>query len=167
MHVDKVRLQDSLIGGTINALINGAIAYASFKSMSSVPLSLDMISNDEVSVWGQAVSLTFGLGIILSLITSYLFIKALKQRFPSKSELINSSFWHHIIPIALANSAALFGWFVAAAVIWTKYIGEVYVSVITAAILVGFFAFIVTIFIEMRTKSHILYRKINILEKVR
>ncbi|MBF4343676.1 permease, partial [Vibrio anguillarum] len=69
-----IKVKDSLIGGVINGVINGYIASHHFKGMDSVPMSLNVITNSEVTVWGQAVSLTFGLGIILSLITSKLFI---------------------------------------------------------------------------------------------
>jgi len=128
-------------------------------------MSLNVITNTEVTVWGQAVSLTFGLGVILSLITSKIFFHQLKKSHPQHVNQLQSGFWSHLLPIALTQAAALFGWFVALAVIWTKYAGEVSVSSSNAVILVGLFAFIITIAVEVRTKKSIIYKKVNLLEQ--
>lgn len=108
--------------------------------MDSVPMSLNVITNSEVTVWGQAVSLTFGLGIILSLITSKLFLHQLNKSHPQHVQQLQRGFWSNLVPIAVGQAAALFGWFVALAVIWTKYVGEVSVSSSSAVLLVGLFA---------------------------
>ncbi|ROV57526.1 permease [Vibrio ponticus] len=161
-----VKVKDSLIGGVINGVINACIATLYFKGMETVPMSLNMIANSEVTVWGQAISLTFGLGIILSLITSKLFISKLKHSHPKHINQLQTGFWSHLLPIALKQSAALFGWFVALAVIWTKFVGVVLVSSSSAVVLVGIFAFIITIAVEVRTKKSIIYKKINLLDQL-
>ncbi|EPZ5836809.1 permease [Vibrio cholerae] len=160
-----IKVKDSLVGGVINGAINGYIASHHFKGMDSVPMSLNVITNSEVTVWGQAVSLTFGLGIILSLITSKLFLHQLNKSHPQHVQQLQSGFWSNLVPIAVAQAAALFGWFVALAVIWTKYVGEVSVSSSSAVLLVGLFAFIITIAVEVRTKKSIIYKKVNLLEQ--
>ncbi|EIA0767548.1 permease [Vibrio cholerae] len=160
-----IKLKDSLVGGMINGAINGYIASYHFKGMDSVPMSLNVITNSEVTVWGQAVSLTFGLGIILSLITSKLFLHQLNKSHPQHVQQLQSGFWSNLVPIAVAQAVALFGWFVALAVIWTKYVGEVSVSSSSAVLLVGLFAFIITIAVEVRTKKSIIYKKVNLLEQ--
>ncbi|EIA0776843.1 permease [Vibrio cholerae] len=160
-----IKLKDSLVGGMINGAINGYIASYHFKGMDSVPMSLNVITNSEVTVWGQAVSLTFGLGIILSLITSKLFLHQLNKSHPQHVQQLQSGFWSNLVPIAVGQAAALFGWFVALAVIWTKYVGEVSVSSASAVLLVGLFAFIITIAVEVRTKKSIIYKKVNLLEQ--
>ncbi|EEY72245.1 hypothetical protein [Grimontia hollisae] len=160
-----IKVKDSLVGGVINGAINGYIASYHFKGMNSVPMSLNMITNSEVTVWGQAVSLTFGLGIILSLLTSKLFIHQLKKSHPQHIDKLQYGFWSRLVPIAVTNAAVLFGWFVALAVIWTKYTGEVQVSPSSAVLLVGLFAFIITIAVEVRTKKSIIYKKVNLLEQ--
>ncbi|EHD2233503.1 permease [Vibrio vulnificus] len=161
----NIQVKDSFIAGLINGAINGYIASHHFKGMSSVPMSMEMISNSQVTVWGQAISLTFGLGIILSLITSTLFLRQLKISHPQYRHELQRSFWKHLIPIALTQAGALFGWFVALAVIWTKYAGVVMVSPMAAVVLTGLFAFVITIVVEVRTKSSIIYKKVNILEQ--
>ncbi|EII3727202.1 permeases of the major facilitator superfamily protein [Vibrio cholerae] len=160
-----IKVKDSLVGGVINGAINGYIASYHFKGMDSVPMSLNVITNSEVTVWGQAVSLTFGLGIILSLITSKLFLHQLNKSHPQHVQQLQSGFWSNLLPIAVGQAAALFGWFVALAVIWTKYVGEVSVSSSSAVLLVGLFAFIITIAVEVRTKKSIIYKKVNLLEQ--
>ncbi|QYJ75330.1 permease [Shewanella sp. FJAT-52076] len=159
-----IKVKDSLVGGVVNGAINGYIATYHFKGMDSVPMSLNLITNSEVTVWGQAISLTFGLGVILSLITSMIFIHQLKKSYPEYIKNINTSFWSHLVPIAIMHAAALFGWFVALAVIWTKYAGEVSVSSAVAVGLIGLFAFIITIAVEVRTKESIIYKKVNLLK---
>ncbi|EKJ5336403.1 permease [Vibrio vulnificus] len=160
-----IKVKDSLVAGLINGAINGYIASHHFKGMSSVPMSMEMISNSQVTVWGQAISLTFGLGIILSLITSTLFLRQLKISHPQYRHELQRSFWKDLLPIALMQAGALFGWFVALAVIWTKYAGVVMVSPMAAVVLTGLFAFVITIVVEVRTKSSIIYKKVNILEQ--
>ncbi|HFG1904647.1 TPA: permease [Vibrio cholerae] len=160
-----IKVKDSLVGGVINGAINGYIASYHFKGMDSVPMSLNVITNSEVTVWGQAVSLTFGLGIILSLITSKLFLHQRNKSHPQHVQQLQSGFWSNLVPIAVGQAAALFGWFVALAVIWTKYVGEVSVSSSSAVLLVGLFAFIITIVVEVRTKKSIIYKKVNLLEQ--
>ncbi|AVX01872.1 TPA: permease [Vibrio vulnificus] len=161
----NIQVKDSFIAGLINGAINGYIASHHFKGMSSVPMSMEMISNSQVTVWGQAISLTFGLGIILSLITSTLFLRQLKISHPQYRHELQRSFWKDLLPIALMQAGALFGWFVALAVIWTKYAGVVMVSPMAAVVLTGLFAFVITIVVEVRTKSCIIYKKVNILEQ--
>lgn len=65
-----VRARDSLVPALLNGLINGAIAHLSLRSAGSVPLSLDLISTRQNTVWGQGVTLAFALGVILSLVTA-------------------------------------------------------------------------------------------------
>ncbi|WP_187376567.1 permease [Vibrio mimicus] len=134
----KIRARDSLISGLINGVINGFIAHLHFKHLDSVPMSLNVIAHEQTSVWGQAVSLTFGLGIILSLITSKLFTHQLIKDHPEKQPQLSSSFWSTQLPIALSHAAAL---------------------------LVGLFAFLVTIVVEIRTKRSVIYRKVSIFDK--
>lgn len=162
MNTVPIRVQDSLISGLINGIINGLIAHAYFKHLDSVPMSLNMIAQSQTSVWGQAVSLTFGLGIILSLITSKIFTSRIIKQYPEMQSQLNSSFWSTQLPIAISHAAALFGWFVVSAVLWTKFIGEVIVSPTSAAFIVGAFAFLVTVIVEIRTKRSVIYRKISI-----
>ncbi|MCL1039847.1 hypothetical protein L2750_22345 [Shewanella submarina] len=75
--------------------------------------------------------------------------------FPFKPDIPN------LLGMAIGNAAVLFGWFVTLAVIWTHTFGEVRVSTTQAALLVGLFALVVTLVVEVRTKKQIIYRKIS------
>lgn len=161
----RVRVQDSLISGVINGVINGAIAWNLFSPKAGVPISLDLISTDEVSVWGQAVSLSFGLGIILSVITAKIFISHLKKALPEpKHALVSLPLFPTLLRIAFNNAAFLFGWFVALAVVWTKLFGVVMVSPLLATVLVGLFALLVTLIVEVKTKNAIIFKKVCVLD---
>lgn len=147
-----VRVQDSLIGGVINAVINGAISYNGFKAETTVPLSLDLISTQQHSVWGTGVSLAFALGIILSLITAKMFVKHVAKSDDGLAERLKKP-WSFLIKVAVGNAAALFGWFVALAVLWQRMLGTIQVGPVLAAVLVALLALIITVIVEMRTKQ--------------
>ncbi|OEE79471.1 permease [Enterovibrio norvegicus FF-162] len=152
----EVKLKDSLVSALINGVINAVIASYTFGSKALVPMSLDMISTKELSVWGQAVPLTFGLGIILSLITAKVFAGKVSKVHPELKETVTKPIFPTLLVIAINNAAFLFGWFVVLAILWTRVFGEVYVSSWLASALVGVFAVIVTVLVETRTKKAVL-----------
>ncbi len=153
----EVRVTDALIPGALNAVINGAIAYATaFSGATSVPLTLDLVSSKQHTVWGQGVVLAFALGIILSLITAFSFRKRIAQAGPALADRLNRPMFPTVLGIALGNGMALFGWFVAIAVLWQRFLGSIEVGPIAAAALVGLLAGIVTVVVETRTKLALL-----------
>ncbi|MGL5452536.1 MAG: hypothetical protein ACRDBT_09070 [Aeromonas sp.] len=162
MSQPNIRPQDSIVGGLINGIINGLIAHWHFKEYDTIPLSVNSISNTQISVWGEAVSLTFGLGIIISLIAATLFTKHLHKEMPSTKATFNPRFMRDLIPTALLQSVTLFGWFIALAVMWTKYMGEITVPNHFAAMLVGGFACVITIIIEYKTKQSLIFKKVSV-----
>jgi len=70
-----VRFRDSLVPAVINAGSNGAIAYHGFKAEAAVPMTLDLISSTQHTVWGQGVTLAFALGISRSIVTGKVFAR--------------------------------------------------------------------------------------------
>ena len=151
-----VRIQDSLVPALLNALINGGIAYAGFKAQASVPLTLDLISNRQTTVWGEGVTLTFALGIILSIITAKLFARHAVKADPALAPLVLRPIFPAVAWIALGNAIVLFGWFVALAVLWQRLMGSIDVTPLVASVLVGVLAAVVTIAVEVRTKRALL-----------
>lgn len=153
----EVRVTDALIPGALNAVINGAIAYATaFSGAATVPLTLDLVSSKQHTVWGQGVVLAFALGIILSLITAFSFRKRIAQAGPEVARRLERPMFPSVLGIALGNGMALFGWFVAIAVLWQRFLGTIEVGPIVAAVLVGLLAGIVTVVVETRTKHALL-----------
>lgn len=152
----QVRVQDALIPAALNAVINGGIAYAGFKAEPAIPMTLDLISSKQHTVWGQGVTLAFALGIILSIITAKIFAKHAVQADASLAPRVQRPVFPFVLKVAVGNAAALFGWFVALAVLWQRMFGSIQVSPVAAAVLVGLLAGVITVFVEMRTKRALL-----------
>lgn len=152
----QVRAQDALIPAAINALINGAIAYSSFKAEQAIPMTLDLISAEQHTVWGQGVTLAFALGIILSIITAKIFANHAVKADASLAPRVQRPVFPFVFKVALGNAVALFGWFVALAVLWQRVLGSIEVSPVVAAALVGMLAGVITVVVEVRTKRALL-----------
>lgn len=152
----KVQISDSLVGGIVNALINGYIIWTDFSKLDRVPLTLDMISTQEKSVFGQGISLALALGVIITLIEWKVFSAKVAKKHPDALVLVSQHSFRSVIGMALQTAMFLFGWSVALAVIWQRILGTVYVSPLMAATLVAFFAGLITVIVEMRTKSSLL-----------
>lgn len=151
-----IRVQDALIPAVINAVINGGIAYSGFKDQAAIPLTLDLISSKQHSVFGEGVVLAFALGVILSIVTAKVFAKHAIQADPSLAPLVQRPLFPFVLKIALNNGAALFGWFVALAILWQRVVGTVEVQPVMAAVLVGLLAAIITLIVEVWTKRALL-----------
>lgn len=153
----RVRVQDALVPAAINAVINGGIAYWGFKGEAAIPLTLDLISSKQHTVWGQGVMLAFALGLILSIITAKTFVKHAARADAALGARLRRPM-PFILKVAIGNAFALFGWFVALAVLWQRLLGTIEVSPVLAAVLVGLLAGIITVIVDVRTKRALLQR---------
>ena len=151
-----VRARDSLVPALLNGLINGAIAHLSFRSAGSVPLSLDLISARQHTVWGQGVTLAFALGVILSLVTAKIFARHVVKAHPELGPLVDRPMVPWLLRVSFGNAVFLFGWFVALAVLWQRAVGTVEVGPVAASALVGGLAAVITVLVEVRTKRAML-----------
>jgi hypothetical protein len=151
-----IRIQDALIPAVINAVINGGIAYFGFKEQATIPLSLDGISSQQHTVFGEGVVLAFALGVILSIVTAKVFSRHAVKADPSLAPLVQRPVFPFVFKIALNNGAALFGWFVALAILWQRVVGTVEVQPVLAAVLVGLLAGVITVIVEVWTKRALL-----------
>lgn len=152
----QVKITDSLVGALINAVINGYIMWNEFSKLDAVPLTLDMISTQEKSVFGQGVSLALALGVILTLVAWKVFSGAVAKKHPEALAIISKVTFKNALMIAVRNAMILFGWAVALAVVWQRFVGTIYVSPLVGAIMVACFAGIITVIVEMRTKMILL-----------
>lgn len=157
----NIRIQDALIPAVINAVINGGIAYSGFKDQSGVPLTLDLISTQQHSVFGEGVVLAFALGVILSIVTAKVFASHAVKADASLAPLVKRPIFPVVFKIALNNGAALFGWFVALAILWHRMVGTVEVTPVVAAVLVGALAAVITVIVEVRTKRAMLQPSVD------
>jgi hypothetical protein len=154
--VPEVRWRDSAIPAAINALINGAIAWFTFRGDDAIPLSVDLISSSQHTVWGQGTTLAFFLGLILTLVTWKVFGAHLGKTHPQWSGRLKRPLFPDVAAIALRNTMMLFGAFVVVAVLWQRILGSIEVSPAVAASLVGVLAALITMVVEVRTKRELL-----------
>lgn len=118
----------AMISGVINGLINGAIKWFSFRDNATVPISVDSITNDQVTVLGSGVHLAITLAMILTF-AAYFSIK--KAYRPS---------WGKLIWLIFKHGFFTFGVVTGLSVLWQYAFGTVMVSALEATVLVGFIA---------------------------
>ena len=129
----------AIIGGVINAVINGAIQWYLLRDHEQIPLSVDGITNDQQTVLGTAVPLAVSLAMILTAI-AYLTLKAAKRPF-----------FPDVLWLTIKHGVFAFGLIVSAAVVWQRTMGTVQVSLATAVIILGLIAGLVTVMVNMMT----------------
>lgn len=151
-----VTYKDSIVGSLINGVINGGIAWFEFRGAENIPLTLDAISTQEKSVFGQGVTLAIALGIILTIVAWKVFSSGVKKSRPDLLEKLNWRLFPDVSWLAVQNAMTLFGWAVALAVVWQRTLGTVFVTPAAAAALVALFAAAITAIVEVRTKKSLL-----------
>ena len=132
-------LKGAVITGIINAVINGGIQYFFLKGNSSIPISVDSISNDTATVLGTAVMLAITLSMILTLVAYF----GIKEK---KAALFPTTFL-----LTLKHGFVTFGILTSLAVVWQKYVGTVEVSLVSALIIIGVIAGLVSGFVNYFT----------------
>lgn len=139
MTTDPKILRGAIIGGLINAVINGAIQLYLLKDHAPVALSVDGISSDAHTVFGAAVPLTVSLAMILTVI-GYLMLKGAKKPF-----------WPDVLWLTVKHGLFAFGLIVSVAVMWQRVMGSVSVSLVMAAAILGVVAGLVAGMINYMT----------------
>ena len=132
-------LEGAALTGVINAVINGGIQYFFLKGHSSIPISVDSITNTTETVLGTAVMLAITLSMILTLV-AYFGIKG------KKAALFPTTFL-----LTLKHGFVTFGILTSLAVVWQKYVGTVEVSLVSALIIIGVIAGLVSGFVNYFT----------------
>ena len=132
-------LKGAALTGVINAVINGGIQYFFLKGHSSIPISVDSITNTTETVLGTAVMLAITLSMILTLV-GYFGIKG------KKAALFPTTFL-----LTLKHGFVTFGILTSLAVVWQKYVGTVEVSLVSALIIIGVIAGLVSGFVNYFT----------------
>ena len=132
-------LKGAALIGVINAVINGGIQYFFLKGHSSIPISVDSITNTTETVLGTAVMLAITLSMILTLV-AYFGIKGKKAAFFPTTFLLT-----------LKHGFVTFGILTSLAVLWQKYVGTVEVSLVSALIIIGVIAGLVSGFVNYFT----------------
>ena len=132
-------VKGAITTGVINAFINGGIQYFFLKDMKVIPISVDAISNDVPTVLGEAVSLAISLSILLTVV-AYFTIKEEKVKF------FPTVFW-----LVIKHGFFTFGVVTSLAVLWQKNMGTINVSLLTALLIIGAIAGLVSAVINYLT----------------
>ena len=136
---EKNLVKGAITTWVINAFINGGIQYFFLKDMKVIPISVDAITNDMPTVLGEAVSLAISLSVLLTVVT-YFTIKEKKVPF------FPNAFW-----LAIKHGFFTFGLVTSLAVLWQKNRGTVTVSLVTALIIIGIIAEVISAIINYLT----------------
>lgn len=153
---DPPRLIHSLPGGVINGLINGAISWSAFKGSAQVPMSVDSIGAAGVTALGNAATVVFALTFIIASITFFMFRRAARKADGAPAALTRLAYWPAGFGIALRNTLLGFGGFIAAAVLWQRFVGTLQVGPVVATLVVALVAVAATALAEWRTKREML-----------
>jgi hypothetical protein len=139
----------SIIGALINGVINAGISVGSFFKHESVPITLDHISNKEVTVFGQGVLLAFMLTLILTGV-NYMTV-AKEMRKANEGAAFLHPFWPWGAKLAVRNGLSAFGAAMVVAVMWQRIVGTVMVSPLLATLMMFVIAFLFTIYASVAT----------------
>jgi len=118
-------LRGAILTGVINAVINGAIQIYFLRGLTSIPLSVDGITNDSHTVFGSAVPLAVSLAMILTVV-AYTTVKVPKRPF------YPAALW-----LTFKHGMFAFGLCVTGAVIWQRVMGTITVPPVLAVIILG------------------------------
>ena len=136
---NKHLIKGAVTTGVINAFINGGIQYFFLKDKGLIPISVDSITNNELTVLGTAVTLAISLSILLTIV-AYFGIKEKKKPF------FPTTLW-----LSIKHGFFTFGVITSLAVLWQRYMGTIEVSLISALIIIGLIAGIVSAVINYLT----------------
>ncbi len=132
-------IKGAILTGIINAFINGGIQYFFLKGRNSIAISVDSITNNEETVLGTAVVLAITLSMILTLV-AYFGIKE------NKAPFFPTTLW-----LTIKHGFFTFGVLTSLAVLWQKYMGTIDVSLISALVIIGLIAGVVSAIVNYLT----------------
>lgn len=138
-------LKGALIGGAINAIINGVINWFQVKGKTELFLTVDAITNTEHTVLGGAVLLATSLAAILTLI-GYFTVK-----LPDKPP-----FYPKALVLTVRNALFAFGVMVTLSIIIQRVFGSIVVSPFTGVMIVALVAGVVAAVVDYMTKKELI-----------
>lgn len=105
---------------------------------------------------GNAATVVFALTLFITCITFFVFRRSARKSGMAPAALRSMPFVPTGLRIATLNTLLMFGAFVAAAVLWQRFVGTVSVSPMVATLVVAVTAMAATAFAELRTKREML-----------
>lgn len=140
----KAVLQGALVGGLINAVINGFIYWFQVRNKASVMLTDNLISSTEHTVFASAVPLATSLAFILTSITYF------TSKIPGKPPYFPNFFF-----LALRNAVFAFGSVVIFAILLQRNAGSITVSPMAAVVVTGLVAGAISAVVDYLTKTNL------------
>jgi hypothetical protein len=137
----------AIVGGLINAVINGAIYWFQVKDKSEVLLTDNLISSTEHTVFASAVPLAASLAFILSSIAYF------STKDPAKPP-----YFPKVFLLALKNTVFAFGSVTIFGILLQRFAGSISVLPLNATLITGLIAGIVSAIVDYSTKKQILLR---------
>lgn len=129
----------AVISGLTNAVINGAIQLVLLRGENSIPLSVDAITNDRLTVFGTAVPLAVSLAAILTVVT-FATLKTPKRRF-----------YPGVLWLTVKHAVVVLGLCIALGVLWQRVVGSVTVPLLLAVVILACIAGLAAGIISYRT----------------
>lgn len=136
-------LKGALLSGVINAVINGAIQFFLLREDMPMPLTVDSIGTETHTVLGASVPLALSLAMILTAVAHWTTKGSKKPFFPT-------TLW-----LVIKHGIFTFGVVVAAAVMWQRIMGTVEVGLVSAVLILGIMAGVVSAIVNYMTISEI------------
>jgi hypothetical protein len=132
-------LKGAVISGIINAVINGGIQWWLLAKHAPIALSVDSITSTEHTVFGSAVPLAVSLAMILTGV-AFPTIKGPKPPF-----------FPLFVGLIVKHGFFALGIIVTFAVLWQRMMGSIEVSLLTAVIILGVIAGLVSAVVNYMT----------------
>ena len=159
MNSNKIIYNAAIGNGIANTIINGAITWFTFKSMTQVPFSLDSISNKEVTIFGTMFPVVLGLTFILGIITLFTFKKTAEKEKLADLATINKPFFPDMIKFIFGRALTAFGFMMVVAVLFQRIFGTILTSSFAATLIVGIAAGLASVYIGIAVSKEVI-RKI-------
>lgn len=138
-------LKDALIGGSINALINGISNWFSVDRSEPILLTQNLVSSDTQTVFSGAVTLSVSLAFVISSITFF------STRIPGKPP-----YFPKVFLLALKHCAYAFGLVTIAGLLLQRFAGSIEVNPLLSAIITGLIAGCVGTIVSLETRKSLL-----------
>lgn len=143
-------IKGALMGGLINAVINGLIYWFQVKGQDQVMVTDNSISSTEHTVFAGGVILATSLAFILSSIAYF------TTKIPGKQPYFPGAFL-----LSLKNALFAFGAVTVLGVLIQRTMGTMYVSPMTATLITALLAGVISIAVDYLTKQDIISKAEN------
>ncbi|MCU0441730.1 MAG: hypothetical protein MUE96_04965 [Bacteroidia bacterium] len=138
-------LLGSMVGGIINAVINGTINWFQLNDGESILLTKDSITSTQHTVIGSSVGLAVSLAFILTTIAFF------TTKNPNKP-----AYFPKVLTLSIKHSIYAFGLIIISGVLIQNYVGSIEVSRFVSATVTGIIALIVAVVVDYETKCRLL-----------